>query len=66
MQPLPLFPVTGVGSLPRTQIVLRALRQKHKAALTRAEFDLVANQAVLDALKLQDDAGLDIDRKSVV
>ena len=60
MQPLPLFPVTGVGSLPRTQTVLRALRQKHKAALTRAEFDLVANQAVLDALKLQDDAGLDI------
>lgn len=60
MQTIPLFPVTGVGSLPRSPAVLRALRQKQKGKITRDEFERIANQAALDALRLQDDAGLDI------
>ncbi len=55
-----LFPVTGVGSLPRSKSVLHALRDKQKGKLARAEFDRIADAAVLEALQLQEDAGLDI------
>ena len=60
MQAVPLFPVTGVGSLPRSRAVLQALRQKQKGKIDAAEFNRIANQAVLEMLKLQDAAGLDI------
>ena len=57
---LPLFPVTGVGSLPRSKSVLKALRQKQKGEVALEEFDRIADEAVLAALRLQDEAGLDI------
>lgn len=57
---LPLFPVTGVGSLPRSKSVLKALRQKQKGEIAPEEFDRIADEAVLAALRLQDEAGLDI------
>jgi 5-methyltetrahydropteroyltriglutamate--homocysteine methyltransferase len=57
---LPLFPVTGVGSLPRSKSVLRALRQKQKGEIAPKEFDRIADEAVLAALRMQDGAGLDI------
>lgn len=57
---LPLFPVTGVGSLPRSKSVLKALRQKQRSEITPDEFDRIADEAVLAALRLQDEAGLDI------
>src|SRR5512139_3615955 len=57
---LPLFPVTGVGSLPRSKSVLRALRQKQKGEIAPDEFDRTADEAVLAALHLQNEVGLDV------
>lgn len=60
MENLPLFPVTVVGSLPRSEEVLKALRKKGKGADSSEEFDAIADKAVLEALRLQDDAGVEI------
>ena len=60
MKPLPLFPVTTVGSLPRPNDLLRALRAKRRGDLSEEQFDRVADAAVLDALRLQEEAGVDI------
>ena len=60
MKPLPLFPVTTVGSLPRPPSLLRALKARRRGDLSEAEFDRVADEAVLDALRLQEAAGVDI------
>src|SRR5512138_4035207 len=56
----PLFPVTVVGSLPRTKSMLKALRQKQHGEIAPEEFDRIADEAVLTALQLQNEAGLDI------
>lgn len=60
MKKLPLFPVTVVGSLPRSASVLKALRQKQKGTLAAEEFNAVADQAVQEALALQEGAGVEI------
>ena len=57
---LPLFPVTVVGSWPRTPDLLEALRQRQAGRLSWEDFNLVADKAVLECLKYQDDAGVDI------
>ena len=57
---LPLFPVTVVGSWPRTPELLEALRQRQAGRLSWEDFNLVADKAVLECLKYQDDAGVDI------
>ena len=59
-RPLPLFPVTTVGSWPRPPVVLRALRQKQKGIISSEEFEEIANDAVLDVLRKQENAGVDI------
>ncbi len=56
----PLFPVTVVGSWPRSPQLIQALRKRQAREITAEEFDKVADQAVLDALKAQEDAGVDI------
>ncbi|HST23449.1 MAG TPA: vitamin-B12 independent methionine synthase, partial [Blastocatellia bacterium] len=56
----PLFPVTVVGSLPRSRLVLNALRKKQKRQMADAEFEEIANSAVIEALRTQEDAGVDI------
>ena len=60
MKNLPQFPVTVVGSLPRSRAVSRALRNRQKSGITDAEFNAVADEAVLEALKLQENVGVDI------
>src|SRR2546427_12433932 len=60
MHTWPLFPVTVVGSLPRSQPLLNALRRKQAGRLSAAEFDRVAIQAVQEAVALQEQAGVDI------
>lgn len=55
-----LFPVTVVGSLPRSKLVLNALRKKQKGQMAAAEFEEIANSAVIEALRTQEDAGVDI------
>ena len=57
---LPLFPVTVVGSWPRTPDLLEALRQRQAGRLSWEDFNVVADRAVLECLKYQDDAGVDI------
>ena len=57
---LPLFPVTVVGSWARPPYLVDALRKRQQGDLTFAEFNEVADQAVLEALRCQDEAGVDI------
>ena len=60
MKPLPLFPVTTVGSWPRPPEVLRAQRRLQRGDISRDEFERVADTAVLDVLRVQEAAGVDI------
>lgn len=60
MYNLPQFPVTVVGSMPRSRTVSRALRNRNKGNITDAEFDNIADKAVIESLKLQEDNGVDI------
>src|SRR5512146_721293 len=55
-----LFPVTVVGSWTRQPWLVAALRQRQAGEITGAEFDAVADDAVLAAIKYQEDAGVDI------
>jgi 5-methyltetrahydropteroyltriglutamate--homocysteine methyltransferase len=57
---LPLFPVTTVGSWPRTPELLRAFSLRHRRELGRREFDQVADRAVLASLQAQEQAGADL------
>lgn len=57
---LPLFPTTVVGSWPRPVEVLRGLRSKKEGRITQEEFDRIADDAVLDCLRRQEEAGIDI------
>jgi 5-methyltetrahydropteroyltriglutamate--homocysteine methyltransferase len=60
MKNLPLFPVTTVGSWPRSSELLRAQRQKQRGAISAEDFERVADDAVLEVLRQQEDAGVDI------
>ncbi len=55
-----LFPVTVVGSWTRPDWLIHALRRRHAGEISAGEFDHVADEAVLAAIKYQEDAGVDI------
>jgi len=57
---LPLFPVTTVGSWPRPPKVGEAMRAYRRGRIDRAELDRVADEAVVDLLRLQESLGCDI------
>ena len=57
---LPLYPVTVVGSWPRPAYLLDALRKRQAGRLSFEEFNAVADRAVLEALRYQEEAGVDI------
>jgi len=57
---LPLLPVTMVGSWPRPEKLLRARKRKQSGAIEKAELEKEADAAVLEALRYQEEAGLDI------
>jgi len=57
---LPLFPVTTVGSWPRSPGLLRALRDRRKGEIGREQFLEVARAGVREALRLQREAGVDL------
>jgi 5-methyltetrahydropteroyltriglutamate--homocysteine methyltransferase len=59
-RPLPVLPVTMVGSWPRSLELLRAQRRKQRGDLSAEEFDRLADEAVLNALGAQERAGVDI------
>jgi 5-methyltetrahydropteroyltriglutamate--homocysteine methyltransferase len=60
VRPLPLFPVTTVGSWPRPPKVAEALRQFRRQRIDRGEFDRAADAAVIELLELQQNLGCDI------
>ena len=56
----PLFPVTSVGSWPRPLQVREAQRRVRRGQIARSDFDRVADAAVIDLLRLQEEIGCDI------
>ena len=60
MTPLPLFPVTTVGSWPRSPQVVQAQRDYRRQRINREEFDRIADAAIVAFLRLQHDLGVDI------
>ena len=60
MADVPLFPVTVVGSWPRPPELIQALRRRQADEISEEEFNVVADKAVLQALKEQEEAGTDI------
>ena len=60
MSHLPLFPVTTVGSWPRPPKVGEAMRAYRRGRIDRAELDRIADEAVVDLLRLQERLGCDI------
>ena len=57
--PLP-FSVTQVGSWPRSEALLAALREKRMGRITTAEFNAVADDEVRRCVRIQEEAGVDI------
>ena len=57
---MPLFPVTTVGSWPRSTSLIRALRAKQNGEMSDADFDRIADQEVISCLRAQEEAGVDI------
>ncbi len=55
-----LFPVTVVGSMPRPAYLIAALRKRQAGESSAEEFNAVADRAVLESIKIQEDAGVDI------
>jgi 5-methyltetrahydropteroyltriglutamate--homocysteine methyltransferase len=60
MTPLPPVPVTVVGSWPRPQSLLRAQKLKRVGRISEEEFQREADAAVLEVLRLQEEANIDI------
>lgn len=60
MDALPLFPVTQVGSWPRSRELLAALRDARRGGLDRAGFAEVADREVRACVEAQLDAGVDV------
>ncbi len=60
MPDAPLFPVTVVGSWPRSAELIRALRRKEAGEISYDEFSSLADGEVLDCIRAQEAAGVDI------
>jgi 5-methyltetrahydropteroyltriglutamate--homocysteine methyltransferase len=55
-----LFPVTVVGSWTRPDWLIQALRRRQAGEISAEDFNRIADDAVLAAIKYQEDAGVDI------
>ena len=60
MADAPLFPVTVVGSWPRSTELIRALRRKEAGEITYSDFSALADDEVLACIRAQEEAGVDI------
>ncbi len=60
MTTLPTLPITMVGSWPRPKELLRAQKLKRAGRINAAEFEGEADKSVIEILKLQAEAGVDI------
>ncbi len=54
------FTVTQVGSWPRSERMLAALREKRMGRMSRADFDAVADDETRQCVALQEEAGVDM------
>lgn len=54
-----LLPVSTVGSWPRPPALIDALRKRQAGEISQQEFDAVADDAVRESLRLQEQAGVD-------
>ena len=54
------FTVTQVGSWPRSEELLAALREKRMGRLSRGAFDAVADREIIRCLRHQEEAGGDL------
>jgi 5-methyltetrahydropteroyltriglutamate--homocysteine methyltransferase len=59
-KPLPLFPVTTVGSWPRSPEILQALRARRGGGMTDERFEEVVGAAVRQTIAAQEEAGVDL------
>ncbi|PZD96519.1 5-methyltetrahydropteroyltriglutamate--homocysteine methyltransferase [Paenibacillus sambharensis] len=57
---LPLFPTSLIGSMPRSPIILSALRMKRTGRIDADDFNKLIEQETEKVVKLQEDAGIDI------
>jgi len=57
---LPLFPVTTVGSWPRSAALLEAQHSYRRGRISRPDFERVADRAVADVVSVQVAAGCDL------
>ena len=55
-----MFNVTQVGSWPRSEKLLRALEDRRKGQMTRAQLDRIADDEVRRCVEAQLEAGVDI------
>ena len=55
-----LFPTSVIGSWPRSVEVQKAMREKRAGRMTDEAVQAVADQAVIECLRLQEEAGVDI------
>lgn len=55
-----MFEVTQVGSWPRSEKILRALDERRRGSMTRAQFDRIADDEVRRCVDAQLEAGVDI------
>ena len=53
------FPVTQVGSWPRSPALLAALREKRSGRLSESEFNQIADAEIRQCVQLQTEAGVD-------
>ncbi|WP_284646215.1 cobalamin-independent methionine synthase II family protein [Paenibacillus silviterrae] len=57
---LPLFPTSLIGSMPRSKMVLSALRMKRSGRMEANDFNQLIEAETHKAVKLQEDLGMDI------
>lgn len=57
---LPLFPTSLIGSMPRSKMVLSALRMMRTGRMERSDFNQLIETETQKVVKLQEDLGLDI------
>lgn len=55
-----MFTTTQVGSWPRSNQILKALRDRRKGVMSRAEFDRIADDEVRRTVAFQVEAGMDV------
>lgn len=59
-KPLPLFPTSLIGSMPRSAEVLSALRMMRRGRIEPADFNRLIEAETHKVVKLQEDLGIDI------